>query len=74
MSNIECHLVHGMEIRDGGAKTIDKLIPSILDTGLSIIECDYGRFRLWDVTRRNKTIAKLLAKQLHVDDIAIGLA
>ena len=57
MKGFKCHLVHGFNVKDGGARTIDKLIPHLNFAEISVVQHDYGHLNIWGVLRRNKRIA-----------------
>jgi hypothetical protein len=68
-----CHLVHGFNVRDGGAGTTDKLIPLVESLGLNPVQHDYGWLDFFGVLRKNKDIALEIKEQLvDHDDIGIG--
>ena len=72
MTKIDCHLVHGYEVSDGGARTIDRLIPQLNYVGISVVQHDYGRFGIRAVLRKNKIIAKKVKAKLNPNDSPIG--
>ena len=72
MKGFKCHLVHGYEVSDGGARTIDRLIPQLNYVGISVVQHDYGRFGIRAVLRKNKIIAKKVKAKLKPNDSAIG--
>ena len=72
MNNIKCHLVHGFNVKDCGAKTIDRLIPYLNYDEVSVVQHDYGHLNIWGVLRKNKYIAEDMAPKLHKLDVAIG--
>ena len=69
---MKCHLVHGYNIKDGGAKTIDKRIPQLNYDEISVVQHDYGKLNIRGVLRRNKRIAAKIKPQLSSGDVAIG--
>jgi hypothetical protein len=69
---MKCHLVHGFNVRDGGKKTIDRLIPYLNHDEISVIQHDYGHLNIWGVLRKNKYIANDIKPKLKSIDVAIG--
>lgn len=67
-----CYLVHGFNVKDGGKKTVDKLIPHLAERGFECIELDYGFFGLARVRLCNRAVARTVAATVAPDSIAIG--
>lgn len=65
-------LVHGFNVSDGGKRTIDTLIPHLVDMGYDVKEFDYGWVGLLGVRFGNKKRAKMLAAMAGPEDIVIG--
>lgn len=63
-------LVHGFNVRDGGANTIDRLKPYLDDH--QIIEADYGWIGLLGVRLFSKNLINLLAGMTPKHSIGIG--
>lgn len=60
------YLIHGFNVKDGGASTIDRLLPYIREQSQEsdiITQLDYGWFGLWSVMFHNKDVAKDLKAQ-----------
>lgn len=71
------HLVHGFNVSDGGAKTLDKLRPHFEARGFSVVEHDSkwkrGILRdLLSVRFGNMKRAESLAQVVQPDDILVG--
>ena len=67
-------LVHGFNVRDGGASTVDKLTPYLEQQGHQIDkdDADYGFFSLWMVRfRKHKAILRI-AEALKEADVVIA--
>ena len=70
-------LVHGFNVRDSGTRTVDQLIPFILESGHEVDadEADYGYFNLWMIRLfKTKTRARMLyrlAKAFEKADVII---
>lgn len=69
-------LVHGFNVRDEGANSIDRLIPYITTKHGRIEQFDYGWTGMIDILRNNKKyasqLAKLQAKTYCHEGLAIG--
>lgn len=66
-------LIHGFNVRDGGAQTIDKLRPYLEQAGHEV-ECDaadYGFFGLWAVRFRKHGAVLRIANALKKADAVI---
>ena len=68
----KCHLVHGFNVKDGGKRTTDTLIPFLEGVGRAVIQHDYGFLEFIGVLRRNKEIAFKLSKLVTPGDIGVG--
>ena len=70
-------LVHGFNVRDGGARTVDTLIPLIELDGHDVDkdEGDYGFFNIWMVrfrkSRTRQRVLHRLAKAFETADVII---
>ena len=70
--------VHGFNVRDNGARTVDQLIPFILESCYLVDadEADYGYFNLWMIRLfKTKTRARVLyriAKAFENADVIIA--
>lgn len=69
---INCHLVHGFNVRDGGKDTIDTLIPFLKTLNLNTVEHNYGHFNIVDVIRKNDVVASRVKNKVIDGDIGIG--
>ena len=56
-----CYLVHGFNVKDAGAGTVDRLVPHLTHAGFKCIELDYGYFNLLRVRLCNKAVARTIA-------------
>lgn len=67
-------LVHGFNVRDGGAKTVDRLAPYLHDAGheVDIDDADYGPFSLWDVRFRKHKAVVRIARALESADAVVS--
>lgn len=66
------HLVHGYNVKDGGANTIDTLRPYFEAAGFAVREFDYGHTNLWQVWMNNADYARDLRAQVEPGDIIAG--
>jgi len=66
------YLVHGFNIKDGGAGTTDRLVPLLERRGYKPVEIDYGYFGLGRVRMCNHGASKILASIVEPGSIAIG--
>ena len=70
-------LVHGFNVRDGGAHTVDMLAPYIKNAGYTVDldEGDYGFFNIWMVrfrkSRTRQRVLYRLAKAFETADVII---
>lgn len=67
-------LIHGFNVRDGGAGTVDKLVPFLEEAGHEVDkdEADYGWFGLWAVRFRKASAVRRIAKALEHADAVIS--
>jgi hypothetical protein len=65
-------LVHGFNVRDGGAGSIDKLEPYLLFAGFDVAQFDYGWIGLLGARFGTRKHARRLAAMTEPDDVAIG--
>jgi len=63
-------LAHGFNVKDGGKKTIDKLLPFL--NKHAVLQADYGFFNLFGVRFFNKHIARVVAGMTPYGSIGIG--
>ena len=69
---INCHLVHGFNVSDGGKNTTDKLIQFAINNNMKPVQHDYGHFGIRDVFRKNKNVASRIFDAAKFGDIGIG--
>ena len=67
-----CWLIHGFNVRDNGANTVDKLGPHFAARGYRIGQFDYGWTFLLGARFGNKQRAERLAALVQPGDIAVG--
>ena len=67
-------LIHGFNVKDGGAKTIDRLAPYLIEAGYfcDIDEADYGFFNLLAVRFRKHSAIRRIVKALENADVVIS--
>jgi len=65
-------LAHGFNVRDGGANTLDKLIPHLKRPNTKIKQADYGHLSLAGVAYFNDNLAAMLNGLSEQNDIGIG--
>jgi len=65
-------LIHGFNVKDGGAKTIDTLRPMLEQEGYLVEDFDYGFLGLIMVRFRTDFISKMLKLYSNPGDIIIG--
>ncbi|MEJ1402648.1 MAG: hypothetical protein RPU73_02030 [Candidatus Sedimenticola sp. (ex Thyasira tokunagai)] len=65
-------LVHGFNVADGGKKTIDRLIPCLIERRRHVVQYDYGYRFLLGVRLRSKEDARGLMDIYRPGDIVIG--
>lgn len=63
-------MVHGINTRDKGAETVDRLKP-FLDIE-TFQDADYGNFSVWMPRFNNKTVAKVMAGMAWPSSVAIA--
>lgn len=66
------YLVHGFNVKDGGAGTTDRFIPLMEERGHQYYEIDYGWMGLAGVRMCNKRIAKAASRLVQPGSIGIG--
>jgi len=66
-------LVHGFNVKDGGANTVDKLAPYLITHGITpdTDEADYGYFSLLMVRLRKHSAILRIAKALEHSDAVV---
>lgn len=65
-------LLHGFNVKDGGAATVDRLRPMLEQAGYKVEEFDYGFLDLMMVRFRTNFIAKMLKQFSDKDDRVIA--
>ena len=67
-------LVHGFNVKDGGANTVDKLAPFLIKAGhyVEIDEADYGYYKLAAVRLRKHSAVLRIAKALENADAVVS--
>jgi len=67
-------LIHGFNVRDGGARTVDQLSPYLIKAGFEVEmdDADYGYYSLWKVRFRKHSAVRRIAKALETADIVIS--
>ena len=68
----DCYLVHGFNVSDGGAATIDNVEPYLRSADFNPVHFDYGHLGLLGVVLFNKNLAQTLKSQIKVDDCVIA--
>lgn len=66
------YLIHGFNVRDGGAKTTDLLGPLYRKAGFRVKELDYGFTGLLRTKMCNRPVAKVLATTLIPGSLIVG--
>lgn len=69
---MNCYFVHGFNVRDDGARTIDKLAPYVETQGWNVKQFDYGWTGLFLTLVGNASRARTLAHLSQEGDSAIG--
>jgi len=66
-------LVHGFNVRDGGAETVDKLDPGLTALGHQVEkdEADYGYYDFWKVRFAKYSAVRRIAAALEHADVVI---
>jgi len=66
-------LIHGFNVKDGGANTVDRLAPGLIKAGhyCEMDEADYGFFNLWKVRFRKHSAIVRIAKACETADVVI---
>ena len=67
-------LIHGFNVKDAGAHTVDRLAPYLNKAGYEVEmdEADYGYYSLWKVRFRKHSAVRRIAKALESADIVIS--
>jgi hypothetical protein len=65
------HLVHGFNVRDGGARTTDLIAPYFEKHGFTPVEQDYG-YVLLTMLVTNRVVANKIAGEVRPGDIGCG--
>lgn len=65
-------LVHGFNVSDGGARTIDLMIPHLEAAGHEVVQFDYGWRGLLGVRFMSKNDARALMRLYRDGDVVIG--
>jgi len=65
-------LVHGFNVWDNGAGTVDRLEPYLEKAGFNVAQFDYGWIFLLRVRLNNKRYARRLAAMTQPEDVLIG--
>ena len=65
-------LVHGFNVHDNGAATVDRLRPYLEALGWAVCDVDYGWRGLIGVRLGNRETARELAERVDDGDVAIG--
>jgi hypothetical protein len=65
------HLVHGFNVRDGGARTTDLIAPYFETVGFRPVEQDYG-YVLLTMLVTNRVVANKIAGEVRPGDIGCG--
>jgi len=67
-------LVHGFNVRDGGANSLDKLAPYLQAAGheVEVDRADYGFFSLWAVRFRKHSAVRRIAGALETADAVVS--
>jgi len=65
-------LVHGFNVRDGGAGSIGKLSPFFERAGFEVVVFNYGWRGLLGVRFGNKGVAKKLTSLVRMGDVVVG--
>lgn len=65
-------LLHGFNVRDGGAGSIDRLMPSLENGGFRVLEFDYGWVGRLGVRLYTDRFAQILAGMVPDGSFAIG--
>lgn len=65
-------ILHGFNVRDGGAGSVDKLIPALVGADFEVEEFDYGWLGPVGVDLLDGRLARLLAKLVHPGDVCVA--
>lgn len=66
------YLLHGYNVRDGGANTTDNLVVPLRAAGHQVVELDYGWWGRLKVRLASKSLAMVIAKMAEPGSIIIG--
>ena len=66
------YLIHGFNVKDGGAGTTDSIRPYLEEKGLVVKEVDYGFFHRIRVRLCNDGLAKVIAELVKPDSTCIA--
>ena len=71
---MKCVLIHGFNVKDGGARTVDKLAPYLIEAGheVDLDEADYGYYSLLAVRFRKHRAVMRIAQAIQDADIVIS--
>ncbi|RLJ20813.1 hypothetical protein DJ031_04695 [bacterium endosymbiont of Escarpia laminata] len=72
MNKRRCFLLHGYNVDNGGAETVEKLVPYIAAAGFDPVCIDYGHFNLIDVRVNNDDVGSRLVQMIRPGDVFIG--
>lgn len=68
----KAYLLHGFNVKDRGAGSVDKLFPYLVQAGYEPVELDYFRKGRIGVRLCNKGMANIIAQTVEPGSIAIG--
>lgn len=66
------YLLHGYNVRDGGANTTDNLVEPLRAAGHQVVELDYGWWGRLKVRVASKSLAMVIAKMAEPGSVIIG--
>jgi pimeloyl-ACP methyl ester carboxylesterase len=66
------HLLHGFNVADGGAGSIDRLKPYLEAGGYRVRDHDYGHFLFRQVRFENGAVAEKVAAAVKKGDVGVG--
>ena len=69
-----CVLIHGFNVKDGGARTVDRLAPYLIKAGYEVDkdEADYGNYSLLAVRFRKHSAVRRIVEALKTADVVIS--
>lgn len=67
-----CHLLHGFNVRDGGAATTDTLQPYFRLRGWDVVQHDYGWVGLIGLRFRNEDVVGRMLKVVKPGDVVVA--